>query len=357
MNVQFWIGGADSLLKLCSMVLDFGKAAGYAKPASMLEGLVMQGFESRWKDFPDYILGITKEIWEDRCIGPKVRQYYGEDVVVRMPGGISTGPEATVSATAATLNEFPDRVLLGEDVIWSGTPKEGMLSSHRIFSTATHLADGAFGTATGRAVATRAIADCYAKDGVITDEWLVRDNGGLVRQIGQDPRAWAAKKVDAGHRAFDPSQNIVGPYTSKGNDSEWAQALVDILNRMMSADFSAVASQYDRACHLEYAGGVTGHGHTAADAFWLTLRASFPSAEFQIEHQIGLVDPLMPPRAAVRWSLTGQHDGWGAFGMPTSAPIYLMGMTHAEFGPYGLRREYTLYDETAVWMQILTHTG
>ena len=209
MNVQFWIGGADSLLKLCSMVLDFGKAAGYAKSASMLKGVVMQGFESRWKDFPDYILGITKEIWEDRCIGPKVRQYYGEDVIVRMPGGISTGAEATISATAATLNEFPDRVLLGEDVIWSGTPEDGMLSSHRIFSTATHLADGAFGTATGRAVATRAIADCYAKDGVITDEWLVRDNGGLVRQIGQDPRAWAAKKVDAGHRAFDPSQNIV----------------------------------------------------------------------------------------------------------------------------------------------------
>ena len=69
MNVRFWIGDADSLLKLCSMVLDFGKAAGYAKSASMLEGLVMQGFESRWKDFPDYILGITKEIWEDRCIG------------------------------------------------------------------------------------------------------------------------------------------------------------------------------------------------------------------------------------------------------------------------------------------------
>ena len=104
----------------------------------------MQGFESRWKDFPDYILGITKEIWEDRHIGPKIRQYYGEDVIVRMPGGISKGAEATVSATAATLNEFPDRVLLGEDVIWSGTPQDGMLSSHRIFSTATHRGDGIF---------------------------------------------------------------------------------------------------------------------------------------------------------------------------------------------------------------------
>jgi len=40
------------------------------------------------------------------------------------------------------LAEFPDRTLPGEDVIWSGTPEEGMLSSHRLFSTATHMADG-----------------------------------------------------------------------------------------------------------------------------------------------------------------------------------------------------------------------
>lgn len=24
----------------------------------------MQGFDPKWKDFPDYILGITSEIWE-----------------------------------------------------------------------------------------------------------------------------------------------------------------------------------------------------------------------------------------------------------------------------------------------------
>ena len=28
----------------------------------------MKGFDQKFKDFPDYILGITKEIWEDRGI-------------------------------------------------------------------------------------------------------------------------------------------------------------------------------------------------------------------------------------------------------------------------------------------------
>jgi len=34
-----------------------------------------------------------------------------------------------------------------------------------------------------------------------------------------------------------------------------------------------------------------------------------------------------------------------------------MGITQAEFGPRGLRREWTLIDETAVIKQILLGTG
>ena len=29
----------------------------------------MKGFSDNFSNFPDYILGITKEIWEDRGIG------------------------------------------------------------------------------------------------------------------------------------------------------------------------------------------------------------------------------------------------------------------------------------------------
>jgi hypothetical protein len=89
----------------------------------------------------------------------------------------------------------------------------------------------------------------------------------------------------------------------------------------------------------------------------MALRAAFPSAAFRVEHRIGREDPRMPPRAAIRWSLHGRHDGWGAFGRPSGAEVYVMGMTHAEFGLWGLRREWTLIDETAIWKQILLHTG
>jgi hypothetical protein len=125
----------------------------------------------------------------------------------------------------------------------------------------------------------------------------------------------------------------------------------------MAADMAVIPAEYDRACNLEYAGGISGFGWSDADRFWMGLRAAFPDAAFRIEHVIGRDDPLMPPRAAVRWSLHGKHAGWGAFGTPTGAEVYILGMSQAEFGPWGLRREYTLIDETAIWKQILLTTG
>ena len=59
----------------------------------------------------------------------------------------------------------------------------------------------------------------------------------------------------------------------------------------------------------------------------------------------------------MRWSLTGRHDGHGSFGAPTGAEVPVLGMTHAEFGPDGLRREWTLIDRPGVLAQILRKTG
>ena len=82
----------------------------------------MKGFSDRFSNFPDYILGITKEIWEDRGIGT-LHAYYSNDIIVRSPGSLVIGNANVIGATMATLAEFPDRRLLGEDVIWSGTQK------------------------------------------------------------------------------------------------------------------------------------------------------------------------------------------------------------------------------------------
>lgn len=322
----------------------------------------MKGFDPKFRDFPDYIIGITKEIWEDRGIAT-LHRYYAPDIVVRSPASVVVGNQGVIAATMATLAEFPDRTLLGEDVIWSGTPEEGMLSSHRLLSTATHLGDGAYGKATGRKLTYRIIADCHAIANQINDEWLIRDQGAIVRQMGWDPREFARDQIareggpEACAKPLSPATDRPGPYMGRGNDNEWGARLADTLTRIMGADMAAIGQVYDRAAQLEYPGGVTGHSHGDAGRFWMSLRASFPDAAFAVHHVIGRDDPLMPPRAAVRWSLHGKHSGWGAFGVPTGAEVYVLGITHAEFGPWGLRRDFTLFDETAVWKQILLATG
>ncbi|MDE1131434.1 MAG: ester cyclase [Ascidiaceihabitans sp.] len=322
----------------------------------------MKGFSDRFTDFPDYILGITQEIWEHRNLAT-LHHYYAPDIPVRSPGSIVFGNEGVIGATMATLAEFPDRRLLGEDVIWSGSPEEGMLSSHRILSTATHLGDGVYGKATGKKLRYRIIADCHAIDNQINDEWLIRDQGAVVRQLGWDPKVYAIDLIEREGgpencvQPFHPSIDQVGPYTGRGNDNAWGAKYADILNRIMGADLGVIPSEYDRAVTGFYPGGKELISTDGVDDFWIGLRAAFPSASFTIDHQIGREDPMMSPRAAIRWSLTGKHDGWGAFGKPSGAEVHVMGISHVEFGPWGIRREYTLFDETSVWKQIAMKTG
>ncbi len=327
----------------------------------------MKGFDSKFRDFPDYIIGITKEIWEDRGLAT-LHDYYAPEIVVRMPGSVSTGNQGVIAATAATLAEFPDRTLLGEDVIWSGTPEEGMLSSHRIMSTATHLGDGQFGAATGKKLKYRILADCHAKNNAIDDEWLIRDNGAVVRQMGWDPKDYTRDQIareggpEACVKPLTPANDLDGPYKGRGNDNEWGQRHADLLTRMMNADMAAIEAEYDRAVQSEYPGGASGHSWAPVDRFWMSLRAALPSAKFTIHHQIGRDDRNMPPRSAIRWSLHGKHEGWGCFGAPTGADLYVLGISHAEWGELiggqiKLRREWTLFDETAIWKQILLATG
>jgi len=322
----------------------------------------MKGFDPRWKDFPDYIIGITKQIWEDRELST-LDHYYSPDIVVRSPGSIVIGNKTVIAATAATLAEFPDRTLLGEDVIWSGTPETGMLSSHRILSTATHTGDGVYGAASGKKLQYRIIADCHAINNQINDEWLIRDQGAVVRQLGLDPQEYARdliEKEGGPEKCVTPFSAEIdkpGPYKGAGNDNAWGEKYADILRRLMNSDFAVIPQEYDRACLMTYPGGVNAVSHDGADQFWIGLRSAFPNAKFKIEHQIGLEEPMMSPRSAIRFSLSGKHEGWGAFGKPTGKDVYVMGAAHAEFGPWGLRREHVLYDQTAIWKQILLQTG
>jgi predicted ester cyclase len=322
----------------------------------------MKNFDPKWRDFPHFILGITKEIWEDRRIS-SLETCYAPGIIVRGAGGIKIGNQAVIDDTLAKMAAFPDLQILAEDVIWSGGEGQQYLSSHRSVITGTHTGDGVYGPASGKRYHARCIADCSVTDGVFDDEWLVFDSSSIVRQLGHDPRDFARRQIVAeggaarARRPFTSDQDRVGPYRLRGNDNPVGARFAEILTRIMAKDFAVIAATYDRAVRVEHPGGQGGWMPAFAEAAWMGLRSSFPQARFGIHHVIGNDEPGRSPRAAVRWYLEGRHDGYGRFGAPTGAEVHVMGISHAEFGPWGVQREFTQVDELAVWKQIEMQTG
>lgn len=317
----------------------------------------MKNFDPKWRDFPHFIIGITKEIWEDRQIA-LLETCYAEDIVVRGAGGIKRGNQAVIDDTLAKMAAFPDLRILAEDVIWSGGESQHYLSSHRTMITGTQTGDGVWGPASGRRYFARCIADCAVTDGVFDDEWLVFDSSSIVRQLGHEPRDFVRRQIAAeggparAKRPFTPDQDLPGPYGLRGNDNPWGGRLAEILSAIMRKDIAVIARTYDRAVKIEHPGGQSGLCPDFAEAAWMGLRSSFPQARFSIHHVIGNDEAGRQPRAAIRWSLDGRHEGYGRFGAPTGAEVHVMGITHADFGPRGLQREFTQYDELAIWKQI-----
>ena len=323
----------------------------------------MKGFDKKFKDLPDYILKITYQIWEDKDV-ESIREYYAKGIPVRSPDGVIYGPDKVVKATYATLDEFPDRQLLGEDVIWIGNENDGYLSSHRILTKATHLNDGIYGKATGIKISYRVIADCACKNNQVYDEWLVRDQGAIVRQLNLDPKTYAKTLIDKQGGVtkcsipFNQNTPLDLKYTQLSlpkNNTGYEYA--EILKTIFQKDLDSIEKFYDRSINQEQPSGLKAYGVDEVKSFWSSIFSSFPEATFKIEHVSYLDEPAAYRKAAIRWSLNGIHSGPGYFGNPSQAEVYVMGISHAEFGPRGIKNEWVLFDETAIWKQILMKTG
>ncbi|MFD2191270.1 ester cyclase [Pistricoccus aurantiacus] len=322
----------------------------------------MKGFDEHFKDFPDYILGITREIWEDRGVGPKLKRYYADDVLVRAPSGILTDNEGVTAATLQTLHEFPDRQLVGEDVIWTGNDERGYFSSHRLISVMRHTGSGAYGEATGKLVRSRIIADCVVSENQVREEWLVRDQAAFARCLGIEPRELARRQVESDLRLFGearyftPDSDVPGPYQAQFDDSEEARRYADGWKRIWAEkEVAGVFDLYHPGATVNIPGGDSLNGHGDIDRFCLGYLASFPDAEFRIEHLIVNRDPGQQVRLAMRWTIRATHTGWGHFGAPAGAPVYIMGLSHAHMVDGRVTMEWIAIDEVAIWKQLLAH--
>ena len=322
----------------------------------------MKGFDKKYKNFPDYILKITKQIWEGKNVD-SIGEFYTDNIPVRSPFGITYGNKPVIEATYNTLKEFPNRQLLGEDVIWNGNDDKGYHSSHRILSKGTHLGDGFYGKPTGKDIYYRVIADCACKDNQVYDEWIVRDQGAMVRQIGYTPKEFAQIMIDKegglekAKKLFD--KNDIKPsdyYPINVEKSSPGENYSKILSKVFEGGYDF--KDYNRASNIYWPGNKLGHGREDISKFWNSLKDIFTDIKFTIEHVGYLDESNKNPRASIRWFLEGMHSNDSEdYGKKTNSKLFIMGINHVELNQDGVIREWVLFDEVAIWKQILMNNN
>ena len=319
----------------------------------------LDGFPADYADIVDYIVRITRRIWVDGAIG-LIYDTYDPSCVVYTASDVIRGVDMVVEGTIASMAALPDLDNHFLNIAWSGNAREGFYTSHLGFGTGLNVGDNVYGPATGRSATIRFCADCISLNGRIHTEWLARDNGALVRQLGLDLHESARRVAATAPRALyvrgwptrldgqTPPQALDMPRETL--DEHLRHLFHDIWNRRM---FDQIAVHYDPAARLHTAGGRVGEGVPGIRALHLWLLAAMPDARLTIGNVCWSeeVDGVI---AAVRWELAGTTRSGAWFGpVPSGLPIAVPGMTHCRLGPDGrIVEEWTVFDEVGVLAQI-----
>jgi predicted ester cyclase len=319
----------------------------------------MSGFDADYTDIVDYIIRCTYKIWEERSMG-LIDTHYAEDSVIHTPSGDVVGSKKVTANSIQTLSLFPDRRPFPEEVIWSGNDKDGFYTSHRLFSTAHHLGFGLYGEPSGKRLKYRVIADCVVKENLILEEWLVRDELGILRQIGLDERAFVAKLVGMNPEKYATSQSDIPAYQmppelpasqKKGFDVEdfVKRAWHNAWNRRL---FDQFTSAYSATIHCHSASGRALFGHREVIQFAIDWLSCFPDGQMRFDHFCAVGDETKGYRVAMRWTFTGTHTGNGIYGEPSGKPVKIMGISHFTVQSGRIVEEWTMFDELNVLCQL-----
>jgi len=310
----------------------------------------MCGFDADYPDIVDYIVRITDRIWIDRAIGLIYDTYDAACVVYSMYGVVRSVEEVIVS-TIVGINVAPDGQLDHLNVAWSGDEDQGFYTSHLGFGRSTNVGASPYGPATGKRVGLRFAADCVSTDNKIHTEWLVRDNGAFVDQLGFDRHA-AARVAAAVPRAeipvIVPSPTIDPRPRDLPNDTVegWIRNMVhDVWNRRR-LDRLDVYYAADVAVHS--GGGREAVGLGELSSLIVSIMAGLPNGAARVDH-VCWSEETDGVIVAVRWVITGHTRSGGFLGdVPGGQPVEVMLCSHLRFGAGKIVEEWTVFDEIGV---------
>ena len=317
----------------------------------------LAGFEDRFSDIVDYVVRITDEIWMERAVG-YIYDTYDASCTVYSSYGVVRSVEEVVASTVATLNAFPDGEIHHLNVAWDGDEQAGFYTSHLGHSRSTNVGRTAWGPGTGRRTSIRFVADCVTRENRIHTEWLVRDNGAAVRQLGYDPHEVARRAAAApGYETFvvSPETRLDGQAPRRPLDVDtatvdgWARSLFHDIWNLRRLDWAARC--YAPSIITHAGGGRSAQGLRNYQALVLHVLAAIPDGVLRVEHVCWSqeTDGVI---VAVRWVLEGTTAPGGVLGeCPTGKPVFMMGMSHLRLTGGAIVEEWMLFDEIGVLAQ------
>ena len=327
--------------------------------------MAMRGFEAEYTDIVDYIVRITHRIWEEKEVG-YIYDTYQHNCIVHGSMGDAHGREGVVAATLEWLAAFPERRVYADDVIWSGNEDDGFHTSHLVTSVGYNLGYTLYGPPTGKKVLVRAIANCLAKENMIFEEWLLRDELCLINQLGFDLDAIIERQAQTMLAqgtlplpAGDP-ERMLGQYAPQPLPARTGEAFDiedfirttyhEVWNRRR---LNQITKRFDPGHTCITNNNRTLQGQGERTAALLNLLAMFPDADVSVDHVYWTGDDEKGYHVAVRWTLTGTHTGYGYLGAPSGARVRAMCLSQHRVKHGAFMQEWTLLDEMAIRRQIM----
>ncbi len=318
-------------------------------------GHSMRGFEETYRNIIDYIVRITFRIWEDRDV-EYIRRTYSDDSLVFDDYGLQTGAAKIVADTYHTTGAFSDIVLLADEIVWAGDDEVGFHTSHRTLIRGTNDGASRYGPATGRLIDVLVIANCVARENEIFLEHVLYNNSSMLGQLGYSVHEMArllAADAPAGWPRSDAVWQALRNATKPARPiSEQAPFDGFDVDRFEREVFEATwCGSHDVRLDAYYAPdckcwGTTDRHFVGASALLAqvrTLRMPFSSFEPQVDEVYWMGNEQEGYLTSLRWSVDALLCGAG---------VQIWGITQHEIVNGRIRREWMLFNELDLMMQI-----
>lgn len=312
----------------------------------------------------EYILAWTDTIWDDFGLG-RLDEHYAKDMVVHGAYGPIRGMETVLRTSLVKKATFPNRIGTAEDVICEARGDDAFISHHRVFHSGKQEGISSYGLPSTRQSESRNLAICLVREGLVIEEWVVRDEFRVVTTLGLDPQEVARNLAftDEPGGLFDrPAPADVLSVGESGprptTHTEEARFVKEFIEQVWNGRHLEMIDEFTHPhlfCETTRGRIVTRHRSYQIDL--IQMLSAFPDATIELRDIAVNTDPDRGTRVSVLWRLAGTYDGAPIYGPLTGSPIEVLGASQFLLRGGRIVHEWRVFDEIAVLTQVARARG